>query len=218
MVRIIHATVRPSLRSRLRKGSAAKRDEGIWWYAVRHSEVGRPVGGVGVGGVGRDGSLASVGGCTGTPSMRRWWGALVLAALIVLSAGLAQTGQGHALLQDAGLYEAPASYTELAFTAPRNLPSQLRSDRAPIGVSFRIHNVSMTSRTYSWSIALARSGRSHVGVSGVVTVPGQGWATVARTVTITCVGGRVQVVVRLAGPAESIDFWATCPAQTRRAR
>ena len=142
----------------------------------------------------------------------------MLMALVMLSAGFAQTRQGHALLQGVGLYEAPTSYSELAFTAPGNLPRQLKSEHAPIGVSFGIHNVSGSSRTYRWSIVLARSGQSHVKASGVVSVPAQGRVTVARTVAMACAGGRLQVVVRLASPAESIDFWATCPAQSRRAR
>ena len=147
--------------------------------------------------------------------MKKWWGGLVVLALVLLGASLAQTGTGHALLQDTGLYEAPPSFTELAFTAPANLPAQLKSAHAPIGVSFSIHNVSGASRTYDWSIALVRSSQSHVKASGVATVPPQGRATVAKTVAMSCVGGRLQIVVRLASPAESIDFWVTCPLQTR---
>ena len=147
--------------------------------------------------------------------MRRWWGILIVTALVVLGASLAQTGPGHHLLQAAGLYEAPPSYTELAFTAPGNLPAKLNSEHTPIEVSFSIHNVSGASRTYGWSIALIHSGRSHVGASGVATVAAQGRATVAQTVAMSCAGGRLQIVVRLANPAESIDYWATCLLQTR---
>jgi hypothetical protein len=150
--------------------------------------------------------------------MRRWWGALVLLALVVLCASLAQTGTGHALLQDAGLYEAPPTYTELTFTSPENLPTQLNSKHAAVGVSFSIHNVSGASRTYNWSITLVGSAHSHVGASGAATVPAQGRAIVARTVAVACAAGRLQVVVRLASPPESIDFWATCPLETRSAR
>ena len=148
--------------------------------------------------------------------MRGWWSVLLLVVVVMLSAGLAQTKQGHVLLQDAGLYEAPTTYTELAFTRPGNLPSQLSSSNAPIGVSFTIHNVSGAARTYRWSIALVRAGQGHVKAAGVITEAAQGRSTVARTVLMTCVGGRLQVVVRLASPAESINFWATCPAQMRR--
>lgn len=150
--------------------------------------------------------------------MRSWWSALVLVVLVASSAGLAQTRQGHALLQDTGLFKVPTSYTELAFTDPRSLPSKLRSKRAPINVSFAVHNVSGSLRTYQWSIVLVRSGRSHVKASGAVNVPAQGNVTVTRTVAMACVGGRLQVVVRLVSSAEYIDFWARCPSPIRSAR
>lgn len=142
--------------------------------------------------------------------MRGRWSAFGLAAVVVLAAGLAQTGPGHALLQDTGLYQVPTSYTQLSFTAPNSLPASLESERAPIHVSFAIHNVSGSSRTYHWSIELVRSGRGHQEASGAVNAPAQGSVTVARTVTMACTGGRLQVVVRLASPVESIDFWTAC--------
>ena len=150
--------------------------------------------------------------------MRARWNLLLLVALVVLCAGLAQTGRGHALLRDAGLYEEPSSYTELAFTTPGALASALPSSNSPIAVSFGIHNVAGPARAYHWSIVLAKAGQSHVKASGVVTVPAQGRATVARSVAMTCVGGRLQVMVRLASPAESVDFWVTCPARGRSAK
>ena len=140
-----------------------------------------------------------------------WRSALALLALVVVAAGLSQTGQGHSLLRDVGLYKDPASYAELAFADPSKLPGQLPSKRAPIRVAFRVHNVSGASRGYRWSIALVHSGKSSQATSGVVQLPAQGDVMVAKTATATCTGGRLQVVVRLADPAESIDFWVTCP-------
>jgi hypothetical protein len=140
------------------------------------------------------------------------WSSLGLAALVVLGVGLSQTSQGHALLKDTGLYQVPTTYTELSFTTPNGLPASLKSERAPIDVSFAIHNVSGSSLTYHWSIVLVRSGRSHLETSGIVHAPAQGHVTVTRTVTMACVGGRLQVAVRLASPVESIDFWTACSA------
>ena len=68
--------------------------------------------------------------------MRGRWSALGFAALVVLGVGLSQTSQGHALLKDTGLYQVPTSYTELSFTTPNSLPASLKSERAPIDVSF----------------------------------------------------------------------------------
>jgi hypothetical protein len=149
--------------------------------------------------------------------MRRRWSAVVLVAFVVLCAGLAQTRPGHALLQDAGLFQAPSSDTELAFTSPAVLPLQLKSPHTPIGVSFDIHNVSSSSRRYQWSIVLVGSGQSRVSATGAVNMPALGHATVARAVTAACDSGRLQVVVRLTAPAESIFFWVTCPLDILRA-
>jgi hypothetical protein len=142
--------------------------------------------------------------------MRGRWSAAALVALVVLSAGLAQTSPGHDLLHDLGFYQTPG-YTELAFTTPYGLPTQLQSTHSPIQVSFGIHNVSGSPKNYRWSITLVQSGHSHVSASGVAATQAQGRATVAKTVAATCGSGRLQVVIRLSEPAESIDFWATCP-------
>lgn len=147
--------------------------------------------------------------------MRGRWSLLSLVALVVICVGLAQTSQGHALLRDAGLYEVPASYTELAFTDAGALPNTLTLAKKQVPVSFSVHNVSGSSQTYQWSIAVTRDGKSQVKAAGTVGVPAQGKATVTRSVTTACgTAPKVQVVVRLASPAESIDFWALCPPST----
>lgn len=150
--------------------------------------------------------------------MRSGWSALVLVALIVTSASLAQTNAGHGLLRDIGLFQTPSSYTELAFIDPQALPTQLQAEKASINVSFGIHNVSDSPRTYRWSIELVRSGQSHLEDAGDVNTAAQGRAVVDRTVTTSCAGGRLQVVARLASPAESIDFWVTCVPRSRSAQ
>ena len=137
---------------------------------------------------------------------------VMLLALVVLCAGFAQTGPGHAVLADAGLFQRPASYAELTFTAPGDLPSSLPTAESAVDLSFDIHNVSGTARVYQWSIVLAGNGHSSVGASGTASAPAQGRVTVTRSVAATCSGTRLQVLVRLASPAESVDFWVTCPA------
>jgi hypothetical protein len=142
--------------------------------------------------------------------MRKGWGGLVLVGLAVAAAGVAQSGPGHALLQSAGLFQVPPAYTVLAFTHPQALPAQLRTKHATVGVSFKISNASDAARTYHWSILVARSGRSRVSATGSSKVSARGSATVARNVPVSCAGGRLQVVARLAAPAESVDFWTAC--------
>lgn len=138
----------------------------------------------------------------------------LVVALVALCACLAQTSQGHVLLSDMGLYKQPSNSTELTFTTPSDLPSVLPSPTSPIDTSFSIHNTSGTARSYRWSIVLTKAGKSAVKASGAVTVPAQGRTTVAKSVKMACVGGRLQVLVRLADPAESVDFWVACPAAT----
>ena len=143
---------------------------------------------------------------------------VLLVALIMLCVGLAQTSQGHVLLSDVGLYEQPSSYTELTFQTPSDLPSTIASPNSPIDVSFNIHNASEAPRAYQWSVVLAKAGKSQVKASGAVTASAQGRVTITRSVSMACVGGRLQVLVRLASPAESVDFWVTCPAAVKRSR
>jgi hypothetical protein len=138
---------------------------------------------------------------------------VMLLALAVLCVGLVQTSPGHVVLADAGLFQRPASYTELTFTAPGDLPSSLPSAESAVNLSFDIHNVSGSARVYQWSVVLAGNGHSRVGASGTAAAPAQGRVTVTRSVAATCSGTRLQVLVRLASPAESVDFWVTCAAK-----
>ena len=150
--------------------------------------------------------------------MRGRWISVLIVVLMVIGICLAQTRPGHAVLRDAGLFQVPSSYTELAFTAPASLPSQLKSKKARIKVSFGIHNVSGSSQMYRWSIIMVRSGQSHLKASGDVSAIAHGRATIAKTVAIACIGGRLQVIVKLASPAESIDFWAACASHSGSAQ
>jgi hypothetical protein len=143
--------------------------------------------------------------------MRGRWPPLLLVAAVLACVGLAQTQQGHVLLRNVGLYETPAAYTELTFSDPGALPSALEKPSGSVRVSFGIHNVSEASRSYQWSIAFARAGKTTVKASGVAVTPAQGRSGITRSVVASCVGGRLQVIVRLASPAESINFWMTCP-------
>jgi hypothetical protein len=146
------------------------------------------------------------------------WSALVLVILVVLCAGLAQTSPGHSVLADMGLAETAPSYTELAFTDAGSLPNFVTAERASVSVSFGISNVSGATRAYRWSIVAVHEGTSKRAASGDVIVPAQGHAAVAESVRVTCPAGRDQMVVQLASPAESINFWVACPAVSGAAK
>ena len=143
--------------------------------------------------------------------MRGRWSVAALVAFVVLCAGLSQTGAGQSLLRDTGAVGPPPSYTQLAFTAPRQLPAALKSDHASLKVSFGIHNSSTAAQSYRWSILLTQSAKTSVSASGVVAVQAQSGATVAKKVAAVCGKGKLHVMVKLADPKESIDFFVTCP-------
>ena len=109
-------------------------------------------------------------------------------------------------------------YTELAFTTPGALPNTLPTTKASVEVSFGIHNVSGNPRSYNWSIVLVHSGVSKVKASGAVLTAAQGRASVTRSVVPACTGGQVQIVVRLASPAQSISFRMTCPSASAKTK
>lgn len=144
--------------------------------------------------------------------MRSHWQLFLLVAAVLACAALAQTQPGHAALRDTGLYETPATYTELTFSTPGDLPSAVTEPNTKVTVAFGIHNVSGDSRDYHWSIMLDHSGKGQVSASGTALTPPQGRTTVTRSVATGCTGSRVQVVVQLASPAESIGFWVNCPS------
>lgn len=130
-------------------------------------------------------------------------------AVVALMAGLLQTGNGYSFLQKIGFSGAAASYTSLAFTDPQSLPTHLsRSIR--MRLSFDVTNTSAGPRGYHWSLMLQRAGRDKRLAAGEINVPAGNRLTVARTVRASCTKGRARMIVRLAAPAESIDFWMDC--------
>jgi hypothetical protein len=144
--------------------------------------------------------------------MTPWWGLVTLAAIAAVAATVAQSAVGHEVLRRVGLLERPAAYTSLGFQNPRFLVEKLASKRANVGISFVIHNAGSDSRKYQWSVLLVEKGHARrVAVGDARVIPGHSVA-VTRSEEISCVGGRVQVVVRLASPAEVIDSWIACPS------
>jgi hypothetical protein len=147
--------------------------------------------------------------------MVRWRGWLALAAVVLVTVGIFQTGAGQALLRQAGVVAAPPGYTELTFARLQALPYRAAS-QAKFNVSFVIHNVTGVTHDYQWSLWVVNNGHSHYMGKGNTTVgPGRG-PTVTHAVTMFCSGGHAKIVVRLASPAEYIDFWSKCLPKARR--
>ena len=146
---------------------------------------------------------------------RRQGGSALLAVGALAVVGFAQTGPGQAALHGLGLVKS-SSYTALSFREPLSLPSHLPRGRSDVPVRFSIRNVSQSRRVYHWSIVLSNDVAGAHMDAGVVQVAGESAVAVSRTVTAKCAGKEVHLVVRLASPAESIGFWATCPAEKGR--
>jgi hypothetical protein len=143
------------------------------------------------------------------PLLARWSAAVLVAAVIVVAA-LAQTGVGRAALRVAGLSSAPAGYTALSFARVAQIPAQLYSREALLEPSFVIRNASPSVRTYDWVIVAVSDGHSQQVASGRTSVAAGASTTVNRTLLTSCASGRLQIVVRLLAPRESVAYWAAC--------
>jgi hypothetical protein len=142
----------------------------------------------------------------------RWRGLVALVVVVMLAAGIGQTNFGHAILRKAGLFEEPTSYTSLAFVHPQSLREQLSTKRANINVSFVIYNSGGAARDYQWSVLMVQGGHTSPVAAGSARVASERGTALTRSAKIFCTRGRVQIVVRLARPAEYIDTWTACPS------
>jgi hypothetical protein len=134
-----------------------------------------------------------------------WPAAAVLVAVVILAAGIGQTGAGHAALRAAGLYSAPGGYTSLAFVHPGSvLPSSV-TNRAKLGVAFVIQNADGNKRDYQWSVSLVQPGGTRRVAAGRAAVGSGREAAITASVPVSCTSGTLEVVVRLAHPAEALD-------------
>jgi hypothetical protein len=146
--------------------------------------------------------------------MIRWRGTAAFVTVVMLIVSAAQTHAGHVMLQKAGLYEEPTSYTSLAFADPQFLPTQLNKQRVNIDVSFTIGNISAASREYKWLVLLDQGGHVRRAAAGNVSVASRKRVTIIRSTEISCAPRRqVRLIVRLANPAESINASTTCRSQ-----
>jgi hypothetical protein len=137
-------------------------------------------------------------------------GLLGLLAGLALLVALAQTPPGHSVMRLTGLAKAPAQYTSLYFTDPGGLPSALPAGHVGLDVSFAIHNATQSAGSYQWTVTLLHGSKTDLAASGTVALPAGGTTTESRPVSTLCRSGALEVTVRLAAPAESIHFKATC--------
>lgn len=137
-------------------------------------------------------------------------GLLTLLGVIALLAGLFQTPPGYSLLRDTGLAGPAPVYTSLYFSDPGGLPASVPSGHVALTVSFSVHNASTSANSYQWTIQMVHGKQRAQAAGGKLAVPAGGTKTENSPVAAFCASGELQVVVRLAAPAESIDFRAAC--------
>lgn len=142
--------------------------------------------------------------------MAKGWRALALVVVVAFAIEVAQMSSGHALLQKLGLFKAPSSYTVLSFVHPELLPTQLPARNSLVNVPFVIRNATDSSHAYIWQVQLLRGERSTSIASGQTVVPAGGSTIVSKAIRASCVGGRIDFVIKLAMPQESINFWSGC--------
>jgi hypothetical protein len=140
---------------------------------------------------------------------------IVALLLVVAAASLAQTPTGHAMLRQAGL-EAPApAYTALSFARPQSLPGRLTARRTTVRVPFTVRNDSSGIRSYRYSLTASRAGNEGSltarPVSRTITVVPGASITLDPALSLVCDTGQIRITIRLAQPAESIDFLTRCP-------
>jgi hypothetical protein len=150
---------------------------------------------------------AGANGPTRPGRLLRLLGPLVGVAALVT---VAQTPPGHSLLRLTGLVQSPAAYSALYFTDPGGLPATLPSGHVALNVSFAIRNASQSANSYQWAVQVVQGKKTHSAARGTTTVPAGGTKAEIRAVTALCPTGVLEVVVRLAAPAESIHFRAVC--------
>lgn len=135
------------------------------------------------------------------------------------AASLAQTPAGHTVLRQAGLDTTTPSYTALSFAQPQSLPARLPAPRTSLRVPFTIHNDSSGTRSYQWSLTASRIGKAGGltarSVSGTSTLAPGATVTMDPALPLVCHGGQIRITIRLASPAEFIDFLSRCPTSPK---
>ena len=84
---------------------------------------------------------------------------------------------------------------------------------------FTIRNDSPGTRSYRWSLDASRVGKpgglTARPVSRTITLAPGATVTLDPALPLSCRGGQIRVTVRLASPAESIDFLSRCPTSPK---
>ena len=117
--------------------------------------------------------------------MRRRWAAPVLAVVVLVLVGVAQTAPGTSLLRSLGIDAASQPFTELYFARPADiarLTEGLGRDDRRVTPVFVIHNKAHHTITYQWSIIANGISRT----SGTSRLNPGASTTIAKPVSTGC--------------------------------
>jgi hypothetical protein len=145
-----------------------------------------------------------------TAGRRRPLGLLGLLAGVLALVTVAQTPPGHSFLRLTGLVQPKAAYSALYFSDPGGLPATRPAGHVALNVPFSIHNASRSATSYRWTVQIVRGKKTRSAARGASEIAAGDTRAEDPMVTAQCPSGVLEVVVRLATPAESIHFRAVC--------
>jgi hypothetical protein len=146
------------------------------------------------------------------PGNRRRWPYLLLLTTVLAAGVLSQTPPGRSMLRVASVAGVAAAYTELAFAAPQDLPSQLAAAEVTTLPTFQIHNVTGEARVYRWSVTLSSTGGAVQSKTGEAPIADGKRAMISPVLKVDCRPGPLTATIRLASSGESIKFTTDCLA------
>ncbi len=133
----------------------------------------------------------------------------LVAVLVVVGLGVAQTSPGGRLLRALGISSPSEPYTEIAFVNPGG--PWTRAANATVGFAFWVHNVEGSAHTYRWIATTQAPGRAPItAASGRLTLADGASNTVRLRIPVACTGGQSRVNVSLGGAHQTIGFWLPC--------
>jgi hypothetical protein len=137
---------------------------------------------------------------------RRWWPALVPAALLAIAVSLLVPAGRHQWAL--ALIRQPTPYTALSFNEASALPTAAVSGR-PMTVSFTVANHEGNVVTYRYVVSQEADGKSQVIATASRAVNANRTWTVSAQVRPTCKSSPCRLTVSLPGHPETIDLLLT---------
>jgi hypothetical protein len=146
----------------------------------------------------------------GGPAVPRSWTPFAVVGGIVLVLALfIQTGPGRSLTGSLGLSGHTTPYTELFFSAPRDLPEQVTDGKPPENASFVIGNRMTSAQKYHWT-AFAVHGKKEVKLGEADIALASGAEATVKPPAVKCTPGPITYVIRLKGRPETLSILARC--------